>query len=272
MANSIHSNSVDTGNSLRVSQNKLNKSLARLSTGLRLNSAKDDAAGLAISDRMNAQIRGLNQSVRNSYDGMSLLQTADGAMSESTDILQRMRELSVQSSNGIYSDADRASMNDEFSQLQDELDRIAGDTTFNGQKILDGSLAAGGIDFQIGPKTGDNINVTLGGVSQADLGTAGLGVGTLSDAQNSLDAIDNALGTIASNRGAIGSQLNRFESTVGNLMNQAENITAANSRIADADIAAEVSASTQNSILQQAGVAVSAQANQSATTVLSLLS
>ncbi len=269
MSNSINNN-FSAGNHLSSTQNKLNNTLARLSSGRRINSAKDDAAGLAISDRMDSQVRGLSQAVRNAYDGISMTQTADGALSESTDILQRMRELAVQSSNGVYNDDDRAAMNAEFTQLNTELERIAEETTFNDQHILDGSLA-GGINFQVGANGDQGVNVTVDGATQTDLGTDSLSIGTFADAQSSLGAIDDALSTISGIRGELGATQGRFESTISNLENVAGNIAESNSRIADADYAAEVSSMLQNRILQHAGVAMQSQANQSAGTLLALL-
>ena len=270
MANTISGNPINSHNLLK-SQNNINKSLSRLSSGYRINSAKDDAAGLSISDRLNSQIRGINQAMRNASDGISLLQTADGGLSESTNILQRMRELSIQSGNGSYNDQDRAAMNAEFSQLQSELDRVAGNTTFNGKSILDGSLASQGIDFQIGADTNETINVQLTGAAQSDLGTSSLDITTSANAQNSLAAIDQAIEKVSGIRGNLGAVQNRFESAISNLGNVSENLAGADSRIADADVAAEVSDLVKNRILQQSGLAMQAQANQSAQSVLSLL-
>jgi len=274
MSSVINSNSASltAQRNLAVSQNSLASSMQRLSSGLRINSAKDDAAGLAISDRMTSQIQGLNQAMRNANDGISLAQTADGALAESTNILQRMRDLSLQSSNGIYNSSDRASMNEEFTQLQSELDRIAGTTSFNGKNILDGSMAASGASFQIGANANETIDVTIAGATQADLGTDSLNVSTAANAQNSLAAIDEAIGLVSANRGNLAAVQNRFESSISNLGNVSENLSASNSRIADADFAGEVSNSLKNRILAQAGVAVQVQANQSAGMTLALLS
>lgn len=269
MVNSIN-NSFSSARQLTSAQQGTDKALSRLSSGLRISSAKDDAAGLAISDRMNSQIQGFNQAMRNAGDGMSLAQTADGALAESTGILQRMRDLSLQSSNGIYNASDRASMNAEFTQLQTELDRVATTTTFNGKHLLDGSLTSGA-SFQVGANTNETINVSVDGATQADLGTSSLNVATAANAQNSLDAIDAAIGKISATRGNLSSVQNRFESSISNLGNASENTAAANSRIADADIASEVSNLLKNRILAQAGLAMQAQANQSAGVSLALL-
>jgi len=269
MVNSIN-NHFNASSQISNAQKGAETSASRLSSGRRINSAKDDAAGLSISDGMNSQIRGLNQAMRNANDGISLAQTADGALGESTNILQRMRELAVQSSNGIYNASDRKSINNEFSQLQSELDRIAGTTAFNGKNVLDGSLESG-TNFQVGANSQDSINVSLSGATQEDLGTESLNVLTGENAQDAIGAIDEALASVSGVRGELGSVLNRFESTISNLGNVAENTAASESRIGDADIAAEVSNMLKNRILEQAGISIQAQANQRAGNLLSLL-
>ncbi len=270
MANTIGGNSLGTQSLVRA-ESGINKAFSRLASGQRLNSAKDDAAGIAISDRLNAQVRGVNTAIRNSYDGISMAQTADGALGESTEILQRMRELSVQSGNGIYNDSDRKAMNSEFSQLQSELDRISATTSFNGQTLLDGSQAEGGMNFQVGANVNETINVEIAGASQADLGTSELNISSVAGANLSLEGIDEALSRVSELRGDLGAVQNRFESTIANLSNSVENTAAANSRIADADMAAEAANLTRNKILEQSGVAMQAQANQSAQNTLRLL-
>ena len=275
MALTVNTNvgSLNAQRNLANSQGALAKSMQRLSSGLRINSAKDDAAGLAISDRMTSQIRGLNQAVRNANDGISLAQTAEGALSETTNILQRMRELAVQSANGTNTTADRSSLNAEFSQLQSEIDRIATKTSFNGQVILDGSFSGtgNGMSFQIGADANQTISVTIGGATQAILGVDKLSVASSSGAQTAIDAIDTAISSVDTTRGSLGAAQNRFESTISNLSNISENLSAARSRILDADIAAETSAMTKSNILQQAGVSILAQANQVPQLALSLL-
>lgn len=270
MPNSINSN-FNSSHQLSNTQYSISKSLNRLGSGARINSAKDDAAGLAISDRMNSQIRGLNQAMRNAGDGISLAQTADGALAESTDILQRMRDLAVQSSNGTYTDTDREAMNEEFSQLQSELDRIAEETSFNGQNILDGSMASSGASFQVGANSDQTIDVTIEGATQADLGTESLNILTGTDAQNALGAIDDALSVVSGIRGDLSAVQNRLDSSIANLGNVAENIEASDSRIADADVAKEVSELIKNRILQQSGIAMQSQANQQSGALLALL-
>ena len=265
--------SLNAQRNLGQSQGALNTALQRLSSGMRINSAKDDAAGLAISDRMTSQIRGLNQAVRNANDGISLAQTAEGALQETTNLLQRMRELAVQSSNGTNTDQDRESLDAEFSQLVEEIDRIARDTEFNDQKLLDGtfSAGAGGMTFQVGAQAGQTISVSVAGATASALQVNNLDVKSFDNAQAAIGAIDTAIGNIATNRGDLGAVQNRFESTIANLQNVSENVSAARSRIMDADIAQETSNLTKFNILQQAGVSILAQANQQPQLALSLL-
>jgi len=244
---------VGTNRSLQVS-------MSRLSTGLRINSAKDDAAGLAISDKMTGQIRGLNQAVRNANDGISMAQTAEGALQESTNLLQRMRELAVQSVNGTYGTAERSSLNDEFTQLRDEIGRIATTTEFNGVSVLTGGLS--GIVFQVGANAGDKITLTVSGtMTSTGLGVNALAVTSADGASAAITAIDTALQRIDTFRGKLGAVQSRLESTVNNLMSISENVAAARSRIMDADFAAETANLTRTQILQQAGVAMLSQAN-----------
>jgi len=263
--------SLNAQRNLGASQSQLNRSLQRLSSGLRVNSAKDDAAGLAISDRMTSQVRGLNQAVRNANDAISMAQTAEGALGEVTNILQRMRELAVQSSNGTNSSDDRTSLNAEVTQLKAEIDRIATNTKFNGKVLLSGAFSATGTVFQVGADAGQTISVTVAGATANKLGVSGVGVDTFSGAQSAIGAVDAAIKTIDTIRGDLGAVQNRLESTISNLQNVAENITAARSRILDADVAQETSAMTKANILQQAGVSVLSQANQSPQLALSLL-
>ncbi|WP_428255856.1 flagellin [Geoalkalibacter sp.] len=389
MALTINTNvaSLNAQRNLGASQANLNNSMQRLSSGLRINSAKDDAAGLAISDRMTAQIRGLNQAVRNSNDGISLAQTAEGALQESTNILQRIRELAVQSANDTNTDTDRESLQAEVSQLQDELDRIATTTEFNGKALLDGKVssddaftfqvganagkdqtisfgiasakiedlgataagetmvsattaegtvagltftasaagASGNVDFTIEFASGSDsfdsgtntitvglasAGATIGAGSAAaaiqaaitgytvtaasdaaDFGDAddtsvaisggadeaqttnveGIDISSRAGAVAAIKSVDNALAEIDRSRGDLGAVQNRFESTIANLQNVSENLSAARSRILDADIAQETSNMTKQNILQQAGVSILAQANQAPQLALSLL-
>ncbi len=259
------------GNASYAAQSGVSQSLERLSSGSRINSAADDAAGLAISDRMNAQIRGLSQASQNASDGISLTQTADGALGETSDVLQRMRELAVQASNAIYNDSDRAALNQEFTQLQEQLDSISGQTTFNGQYILDGSLSSG-LDLQVGANSEQTVSVNVASATASALGVDSLNIGTAADAQSSLSAIDDALSSVAEIRGDLGATQSTLESSIANLNNEIENISASNSRIADADYAKEISRQIQANVLEQAGVAMQVQQNKlEGNTLLSLL-
>jgi flagellin len=271
MALAINTNvaSLNAQRNLAKSQGDLATSMARLSSGLRINSAKDDAAGLAISDRMTAQIRGLNQAARNANDGISLAQTAEGALQESTNILQRVRELAVQSANDTNSPSDRLSLQAEVDQLITEMDRIATSTSFNNRPLIDGSMT--GATFQVGANAGETITFAIGDAQVAALGVDSASVATAADSSTTIGLADIALGTIDSIRGELGAVQNRFESTIANLNNVAENLSAARSRIMDADIAQETSAMTRANILQQAGVAILTQANQTPQLALQLL-
>jgi flagellin len=251
--------------------------MQRLSSGLRINSAKDDAAGLAISDRMSAQIKGMNQAVRNANDAISFAQTAEGALGEMTNILQRMRELSVQSANGTNSTDDRTALNSEFSELSSELDRIVDTTKFNGKELLDGTYASSNAAvFQVGANAGEKISVAIGNMDTNALSGGGTTINaanilTAGGASTAITAIDGGLKMVDSLRGTLGAKQNRFESTIANLNNVSENLSSARSRIVDADIATETSEMTKMNILQQAGVSILAQANQSSQSALSLL-
>lgn len=276
----INSNiaSLNAQRNLNKSQLGLNKSMQRLSSGMRINSAKDDAAGLAISDRMTSQIRGLNQAVRNANDGISMAQTAEGAMNEVTNMLQRMRELAVQSANDTNTSSDRASLDSEFGQLQAEIDRIADTTQFNSQNLLSTGFQAGtgSATFHIGANQNQTITFNINNMHAASLGANGvsstqIGISAQGSANHAISAIDAAIADVDSERGGLGAVMNRLESTIANLSNISENISASRSRIMDADIAQETSEMTKNNILQQAGVSVLSQANQSTQLALGLL-
>jgi len=279
MALTINTNiaSLNAQRNLNRSQNSMSVSMQRLASGLRINSARDDAAGLAISDRMTSQVRGMQQAARNANDGISFAQTAEGALGETVNILQRMRELAVQSANGSNTDADRLSLHSEFDDLRDEIDRIASTTSFNGQVLLSGgfSAAANAAVFQVGANASQTISVTIGRATASGLGSgtkvSKLSISAAADAQSAINILDAAITSVDSIRGDLGGVQNRFESTIANLNNVAENLSAARSRILDADIAQETSEMTKNSILQQAGVAILAQANQAPQLALSLL-
>jgi len=269
--------SLNAQGNLSATKTDLSTSIQRLSTGLRVNSAKDDAAGLAIANRMDAQARGMNVAIRNANDGISLAQTAEGALGKVTDMMQRMRELAVQAANASNTSTDRTSLNAEFTQLGAEVNRTLLSTRFNGQAILAGS--AGGLQFQIGSNnaTTDQLTVTTTNMSTAAniaaiTTTAAVLTGTTSTNANAMiTALDAALDTVNSERATYGAVQNRFEAVISNLQIGAENQTAAKSRIMDADFAAETANLTRAQILQQAGTAMLAQANAAPQGVLSLL-
>lgn len=271
-------NSLNAQRNLSTSQASLATSMQRLSSGLRVNSAKDDAAGLAIAERMNAQVRGMNVAVRNANDGISLAQTAEGALGKIGDNLQRMRELAVQAANDTNGTTDRTALDNEYKQLAAENARVISNTKFNGQELLTGSGGTTGtFTFQIGSNTSaDNqIDITTTAVATA-MGTNTQGsaatLGTsATTARTAMDDIDTALAAINSKRSEFGAVQNRFDAVVANLQVAAENQSAARGRIMDADFAAETANLSKAQILQQAGTAMVAQANQLPQGVLSLL-
>lgn len=278
MTISVNTNlfSLNAQRKLSQSQSSLSTSMQRLSSGLRINSAADDAAGLAISQRMSAQVRGMNVAIRNANDGISLAQTADGALSSVGDSLQRMRELAVQSRNSTNSDSDKESLNLEFSQLSSEIGRVLGGTTFNGKTIL--GADAGTLTFQVGANvtTNDSIDIaTTNLTTDAAITTVtGASIGSAADATaiaTVITDIDAALDDINSQRAVFGAAQNRFSAVITNLQTSVENQSAARSRIMDADFAAETASMSRAQILQQAGTAMVAQANQIPQNVLRLL-
>jgi flagellin len=258
---------------LVATDNALSKSLERLSSGFRINRAADDAAGLAISERMRAQVRGLAQAVRNAQDGISLVQTAEGALNEVHSILQRMRELVVQAGNGTVSADDRQAIQVEINELISELNRISDTTRFNDLVLLNGS--AGTVSLLVSADGNGTIDVDL----SADLDATGLGVNGVdvttyagpADAATDLSAIDSALTTVSTTRATLGAAQNRLEHTIANLGVAVENLSAAESRVRDADMAQEMVQFTRNQILLQAGTAMLAQANAAPQVVLQLL-
>ncbi len=258
--------------------NKTNMNLAdnigRLSSGLRINRAGDDAAGLGVSARLSAQIRGFTQAERNASDGVSMLQTAEGGMSEVGNILSRMRELAVQAANGgTLGTTERGYLDNEFQALDNEINRIAQVTVYNGQNLLDGSLATTGADLQVGifNTANDRITVNIADVRSSTIGTSALLLTTAANAQAALTALDTAITTVSTARGSIGAAQNRLTSAVNNIGTMKESFSAANSRILDVDVAEETSQLSRNQVLVQAGVAVLAQANQMPSYALSLL-
>ncbi|MDX5630728.1 MULTISPECIES: flagellin domain-containing protein [unclassified Brenneria] len=272
--------SLVTQNNLNKSQSSLGTAIERLSSGLRINSAKDDAAGQAIANRMTAQVKGLTQAARNANDGISLAQTAEGSLSEINNNLQRIRELAVQAASDTNTSTDRASIETEMNARLAEIDRVATSSKFNGTSLLDGT-ASGGIQIQVGANSGatESITITSGSLINAASGSSTMsgvagnisGVATASGAQALISAVDDALASVDTARSNLGAIQNRFESTITNLNNTVNNLSSARSRIEDADYATEVSNMSRAQILQQAGTSVLSQANQVPQTVLSLL-
>ena len=250
---------------------RLTRNYSRLSSGLRIATAADDAAGLAISERMRSQIRSLGSATRNGQDGISLVQTAEGALNEVSNILGRMRELAVQAANGTLSTADRTTINTEVIALQSEMDRIATTSEFNGILLLDGTSAS--VDIQVGINSGEVITVALSDIQTATLGVDAANVNTTNaaNASASLALLDSAIGTVNTIRGSLGASQNRLQSAVASIMNSKENLSAAESRIRDVDVAWETADLTRNSILQQAATSVLQQANTQPQIALSLL-
>lgn len=252
----------------------LDKSLERLSSGYRINRAGDDAAGLAISENLRAQIRGLKQASRNAQDGVSLVQVAEGGLNEMSSLLIRLRELAVQAASDTIGPVERQFLNVEYDQLVSEIDRIADGTEFNGTQLLSGTGSV--LDFQVGTRNDPNIDRLSFDASKADANAAALGVNLTSvadkaSAQNSLSAIDSAIVSVSAMRADFGAIQNRLQSTLNNLAVSMENLSAANSRIRDVDVAEETAELTRNNILLNAGTSVLAQANQTATVALNLL-
>jgi flagellin len=260
-------------NQLSQTNKNMSKSLERLSSGSRINRAADDAAGLAISEKMNAQTRGLAQAQRNAQDGISLIQTAEGALKETHSILQRMRELSVQSANDTNTDKDRAQIQAEVDQLTSEIDRIAENTEFNTQTLLSGGLSGSGngVKIHIGANSGQNMEANISDMSASGLGVDGLSVSGQASADSGIAIIDSAIESVSTQRSSLGAIQNRLEHTINNLSASEENLTAANSRIKDVDMAKEMMNMSKQQILSQAGTAMLAQANQMPQGVLQLL-
>ena len=276
--------SLNAQRNLATSQSSLATSMQRLSSGLRVNSAKDDAAGLAISERMSAQVKGMNVAIRNANDGISLVQTAEGAMAKVGDSLQRMRELAVQARNATNSSSDKDSLDKEFGELAKEIQRVIGGTTFNGKNIIGSN--AGTLTFQVGANTTsddsiDLMTTNMGAATEitgvAGTSNTGAGRATIDSAATAgaigtvIDNIDSAINFVNSERATMGASQNRFDAVVSNLMVSVESQSAAKSRITDADFATETANLSRSQILQQAGNAMVAQANQLPQQVLSLL-
>ena len=276
MALTVNTNvsSLNAQRNLTRSGEGLATSMERLASGMRINSAKDDAAGLQISNRLTSQINGLAVAQRNANDGISMAQTAEGAMQESTSILQRMRELALQSANGSNSQVDRDALQKETAALKSELTRIAETTSFGNQQLLNGSLTA--VSFQVGANVtvNDKITVTLANIDAATLGVDAVDIGDTTgtgDPDAAVGLIDTAIATIDGLRAGLGAVQNRFGHTISNLANIQENVSASRSRIQDTDFAIETAQMTKNQILQQAGTSILSQANQIPQAAISLL-
>ncbi len=269
-----NTSSLNAQRNLRTSKMGLDKSLERLSSGYRINRAGDDAAGLAISENLKAQIRGLKQASRNAADGVSLIQVAEGSLNEISSIMIRLRELAVQAASDTVGPVERQFLNVEYDQLVSEVDRIADGTEFNGTLLLSGTGSI--LDFQVGTRNDPNIDRLSFDASKADANSAALGVNLTSvadkaSAQNSLSAIDSAIVSVSAMRADFGAIQNRLQSTSNNLAVSLENMAAANSRIRDVDIAEETAEMTMNNVLLNAGTSVLAQANQTSQVALGLL-
>ncbi|EIK0771899.1 MULTISPECIES: lateral flagellin LafA [Vibrio] len=282
MALSMHTNyaSLVTQNTMNTTSGLLNTAMERLSTGYRVNSAADDAAGLQIANRLEAQTRGMSVAMRNAQDGISMMQTAEGAMDEMTNIVYRMNDLATQSLNGSNSATDRASLDKEFVQLSKELNNIVDNTKFGGQNLLKGGgFGAGDVTFQIGASSAETLTVSAGaGITAITdiLGDAAItdGIGDATKAKAALDKISGADGLvekIGSSRADFGANINRLEHTMANLGNMVENVTASKGRIMDTDFAVESSNMTKNQMLMQAGTTVLSQTNQLPSMAMSLL-
>ncbi|MEG0259397.1 MAG: flagellin [Lysinibacillus sp.] len=259
-------------NNMNRNFNAMNKSMLRISSGYRINSAADDPAGLAISEKMRAQIRGLNMAAKNIQDGISLVQTAEGALNETHAMIQRMRELAVQASNDTLTDADRELLDLEFQELKKEIQRTSTDTEFNTKKLLNGDYETNGIKIQAGANSGQSIEMLLGDMSAGALGLDDtVSIGTREDAEKAISTMDEALKRTSRERSRLGAYQNRLEHAYNNAVNTAENLTEAESRIRDADIAKEMMNMVKAQILLQAGQYVLAMHMHQANSILQLL-
>jgi flagellin len=255
-------------NALRTNARSMSTSMEQLSTGSRINSAKDDAAGLAIGQNMTSQIRGLNMAVRNINDGVNMMQTAEGAMIEQSNMLQRMRELAVQSSNGTVSDTQRTYLNTEFQALTSQIGNIASQTTWNGTNLMNATTT---FAFQAGASSGQTISVVVTGMTTSSLGISSASISSSSFAMTAIATLDTALNSINSQRATIGAGINQMTYAGDNMSNIAANVTASRSTIMDTDYATASTNLAKNQIIQQAATAMLAQANQQPQAVLSLL-
>lgn len=261
--------SVNTNRMLGQNVKAVAKSTEKLSSGYKVNRAADDAAGLSISEKMRNQIRGINQAVSNSEDGVSLIQTAEGNMNEIHNILQRMGELATKAANDVNASEDRSAINDEITELVSEIDSISSKAAFNGTKLLTGSFT--GKYLQVGANKGENMKVSIAKMNAASLGVNALAVSTHATASAAMSSITAAIKTVSAARSSLGAKQNRLDYTINNLENYSENLTSAESQIRDTDMATEMTTYTKQNILQQAAQSMLAQANQSTQGVLSLL-
>ena len=262
---------INSYRNLGVNQSGLNKNLEKLSSGYRINRAGDDAAGLAISEAMRSQINGLNQATKNANDAIGLIQTAEGALTETHSMLQRLTTLATQSANGTYNTVARGNLQKEVDALISEIDRIANNTDFNGIKPIESGSDDALMTFQIGPSAAETIEVERGDMTASGIGVSSVNVETLSDGNAAIDTIADAIDYVSEHRAKLGAAQNRLEHTVNNLKVTSENITAAESRIRDTDMADEITAFTKNNILLQASQSMLAQSNSVPQSVLSLL-
>jgi len=260
---------LNTHRQLGANNTQASKNLEKLSSGLKINRAGDDAAGLAISEKMRGQIRGLDMAQKNAQDGISLIQTAEGALNETHDILQRMRELAVQSSNDTNTTADRKELQKEVAELTKEIKRIGQQTEFNTQKLLSGGFT--GKTFHIGANEGQSITLDISSMTASGLGVSGISISGQTEADAAITTIQSAIDLVSAERSKLGANQNRLEHTINNLGTSSENLTAAESRIRDVDMAKEMMSFTKNNILTQAAQAMLAQANQQPQGVLQLL-
>ena len=270
-------NAMNAHRNMGVNNNNAAKAMEKLSSGLRINRAGDDAAGLAISEKMRGQIRGLDQASRNAQDGISLIQTAEGALNETTNILQRMRELSVQAANDTNATTDRVAIRTELTALQDEITRIADTTKFNGKNLINSAASKGSaLNIQVGANSGEGIKITLANMAASVIGVtttlvSNISAGSSTDANKLTTAIDEALVKVSTQRAKFGAIQNRLEHTIKNVDNTSENLQAAESRVRDVDMAKEMMNYSKNNILNQAAQSMLAQANQQPQNVLNLL-
>ena len=272
-----NSSAVNSYGNLTNMNSRVNRSLEKLSSGLRINRAGDDAAGLAISEKMRGQIRGLNQATRNAQDGISLIQTAEGALNETHSILQRMRELAVQAGNDTNTTSDRSEIQEEMNQLRQEIDRIAENTEFNTRTLMTGAFSGTGIRFHVGANSGQFVSLQMESMRATALGISGaqaslaISITSATAANSAISTLDTAIETVSSQRAKFGAIQNRLEHTINNLRTSSENLQASESRIRDVDMAQEMMEYSKNQILSQSGVAMLGQANLKPQSMLQLI-